>query len=60
MEKAYSTVNRQTMWELEERLGFDEHIRKILKSIYRNTMETYHWNELVIDKVKSEIGSRQG
>ena len=43
------------MWELVERLGFDEH-KKILKSMYRNTTANYHWNEVVIDKVRSEIG----
>ena len=59
-EKAYDTVNRQIMWELVERLGFDEHIRKILKSMYRNTTAKYHWNEVVIDEVRSEIGLRQG
>ena len=48
------------MWELIERLGFDEHIRKILQSRYRNTIAKYHWNEVVIDEVKSEIGLRQG
>ena len=26
IEKAYDTVNRQIMWDLVERLGFDEHI----------------------------------
>ena len=71
IEKAYDTVNRQIMWELVEtgrqimwelveRLGFDEHIRKILESMYRNTMATYHWNELVIDEVRSDIGLKQG
>ena len=50
IEKAYDTVNRQIMWELVERLGFDEHIRKILKSMYRNTIAKYHWNEVVIDE----------
>ena len=62
MEKAYDTVNRKIMWELVERLGFDEHIRKILQStgMYRNTIAKYHWNEVVIDEVKSEIGLRQG
>ena len=38
IEKAYDTVNRKIMWELVERLGFDEHIRKILQSMYRNTI----------------------
>ena len=60
IEKAYDTVNRQIMWELVERLGFDEHIRKILKSMYRNTIAKYHLNEVVIDEVRSEIGLRQG
>ena len=61
IEKAYDTVNRQIMWELVERLGFDEHIRiKISKSMYRNTTANYHWNEVVIAEVRSEIGLRQG
>ena len=60
IEKAYDIVNRKIMWELIERLGFDEHIRKILHSMYRNTIAKYHWNEVVIDEVKSEIGLRQG
>ena len=34
--------------------------RKILQSMYRNTIAKYHWNEVVIDEVKSEIGLRQG
>ena len=33
IEKAYDTVNRKIMWELIERLGFDERIRKILQSM---------------------------
>ena len=60
IEIAYDTVNRKMMWELVERLGFDEHIRKILQSMYRNTIAKYHWNEVVIDEVKREIGLRQG
>ena len=32
IEKAYDTVNKQIMWELVGRLGF-EHIRKILRSM---------------------------
>ena len=28
--------------------------------MYRNTIAKYHWNEVVIDEVKSEIGLRQG
>ena len=61
IEKAYDTVNRKIMWELVERLGFDEHIRKILQSMHRNTIiAKYHWNEVVIDEVKSEIGLKQG
>ena len=59
IEKAYDTVNRKIMWKLIERLGFDEHIRKILQSMYRNTIANYHWNEVVVDEVKSEIGLRQ-
>ena len=60
IEKAYDTVNRQIMWELVEKLGFDEHIRKILQSMYRNTIAKYHWNEVVMDEVRSEVGLRQG
>ena len=60
IEKAYGTVNRKIMWNLVERLGFDEHIRKILQSMYRNTIAKYHWNEIVVEDVKSEIGLRQG
>ena len=60
IEKAYDTVNREIMWKLIEWLGFDEHIRKILQSMYRNTIAKYHWNEVVVDEVKSEIGLRQG
>ena len=41
-------------------MGFDEHIRKILQSMYRNTIAKYHWNEVVIDEVRSEIRLRQG
>ena len=28
--------------------------------MYRNTIAKYHWNEVVVDEIKSEIGLRQG
>ena len=32
----------------------------ILNNTYRDTASVYHWNEIIIDEVKSEIGLRQG
>ena len=35
IEKAYDTVNRKIMWELVERLGFDEHKKDITKYVQK-------------------------
>ena len=42
------------MWELVKRLGFDEHIRKILKSMYRNFCEDMEM-KFGLDKCKVMI-----
>ena len=34
IEKAYDTVDRDILWEILERIGLTEHIRKIIKSMY--------------------------
>ena len=60
IEKAYDTVNRERLWEILERVGLSDHIREIIKSLYRNTEATYNWGGLEIKGVKSERGLRQG
>ena len=60
IEKAYDTVDRQRLWEILERIGLSEHIRKIIKSMYRNTEANYDWNGVEIKEVKSTRGLRQG
>ena len=60
IEKAYDTVDREILWEILKRIGLSEHIRKIVKSMYRDTVTTYNWNGIEIEGVKTERGLRQG
>ena len=60
IEKAYDTVDREILWEILEKIGLTEHIRKIIKSMYRCTVATYNWNGIEIKGVKSSRGLRQG
>ena len=60
IEKAYDTVDRDILWEILEKIGLTEHIRKIIKSMYRCTVATYNWNGIEIKGVKSNRGLRQG
>ena len=37
LEKAYDTVNRDIMWEIMRKKGFNKKIINILKSMYKET-----------------------
>ena len=48
------------MWRILDRVGFNEHIINLIRSMYRDTVAKYEWEGIVIDEVKSERGLRQG
>ena len=48
------------MWEILKKIGFENHIINIIKSMYKNSIATFDWKGIKIKNIKSERGLRQG
>jgi len=60
IEKAYDRIEREVLWEILRRAGFEEKIVNIIKSLYDNTKAKYSLGTLQSDWVESKKGVKQG
>ena len=60
IEKAYDTVDREVLWEILHRMGLEDKVVNIVKSLYNNTSAEYSLGDIKVEEIRSRRGLRQG
>jgi hypothetical protein len=58
-EKAYNRMNREFIWKMMNKMGFDEKFINILEKIHKNSMIKVEINSFLFKKFKVRLGVKQ-